>query len=118
MFKEMEAKSEITILSPFGVLLINIPLPDNDINESLEEILQPLSSPVETPTTSQDAADTQVKVEDGLAIEMAQVSSNDKSQEPTGARLIKFQGKEMSKEKALRLYSKYRNMPGSMDWLK
>ena len=118
VFKEMEAKSEITILSPFGVLLVNIPLPDDDIDESLEEILQPLSSPVETPTTSQDAADTRVEVEDGLAIEMAQVSSNDESQEPTGARFVKFQGKEMSKEKALRLYSKYRNTPGSMDRLK
>ena len=32
MFKEMEAKREITILSPFGVLLVNIPLPDDNID--------------------------------------------------------------------------------------
>lgn len=120
MFKEMEAEKDITILSPSGVLLVNVPLPDDDIDESLEEVLQPLPSHVETPTSSQEVADTRVEVEDGLANELPQATSSDESPEPTGTmtQSIKFQGQEMSKEKALRLYSKYRNTTGSMDRLK
>jgi hypothetical protein len=114
----MEAKKDITILSPSGMLLVNIPLPDDDIDESLEEVLQPLPSWVEAPTASQDAGDTRVEVEDGLADELAKASIDESQEEPTGTRLVKFQGQDMSKEKALRLYSKYRNTPGSMDRLK
>ncbi|KDR66334.1 hypothetical protein GALMADRAFT_80973, partial [Galerina marginata CBS 339.88] len=119
LFKAMEAEKDITILSPSGMLLVNIPLPDDDIDESLEEVLQPVPSQVETPITSQEAADTRVEVEDGLADELAQATSIDESQEElVDARMVRFRGQEMSKEKAIRLYSKYRNTPGSMDRLK
>jgi len=66
----MENEQNITILSPFRKLLVNIPLPADDINESLEESFQPL---LLNPTTSMDLRsiqETRVVVEDSLAAEL------------------------------------------------
>ncbi|KAF8150584.1 hypothetical protein B0H34DRAFT_784860 [Crassisporium funariophilum] len=57
-FKDMEAKKDITNLLPSGMLLVNIPQPDNNIDKSLEEVLQPLPYLNKTSTASRDPGDT------------------------------------------------------------
>ena len=69
-FSVMENEQNVTILSPFRKLLVNISLPTDNINESLEESFWPL---LLNPTTSVDLRsiqETRVVVEDSLATEL------------------------------------------------
>jgi len=43
VFRKMEDERNVTILSPSGRLLVNIPLPDINVDESLEEVFHPLN---------------------------------------------------------------------------
>ena len=42
VFRKMEDERNVTIPSPSGRLLVNIPLPDVNVDESLEEVFCPL----------------------------------------------------------------------------
>jgi hypothetical protein len=118
IFKKMEDKRNVTILSPSGNLLVNIPLPDNDVDESLEEVLHPVQPPEGHATaTSEENGEIRIAIEDGLAAEM---DRNESSQQTAGLsnQLIRYQGMEMTKLEALKRRSKYQNSPRSMDRLK
>ena len=68
----METEPNVDLLMPFSVLLFDIPLAEDDINESLENpVISTTSSQLPNPNSSgnpidNDESETRVKVEDTL----------------------------------------------------
>jgi hypothetical protein len=125
LFTTMEDEENITILSPSGQLLVNIPLPSDDVDESIEEILlgtQP-PQPQESSNTNNAtiSSEDQVVIEDAVAAEMVhEATHDDVNHDPANVKSanIIFRGQEMSKIKALSMCSKYRTSAGSTDRLR
>lgn len=81
LFTMMEDEENITILLPSGQLLVNIPLPSDDIDKSVEEILlgtQP-PQPQESSNTNNatSSSEDQVVIEDAVAAEMVHEATHD-----------------------------------------
>lgn len=113
-FNAMETKQKATILSPFGKLLVNVPLPVDDVDESIEDIFHPLPPTFTATADFQSNQETRVLVEDGLAAELKRYTG---SSGKTNRKVI-YKGQEMSKEKALGLRGRERYNPGSTDRLR
>ena len=129
---EMETTTGVDILAPFGVLLFDVPLSEDDIDESLEYPIQPtaLSSPAlmsinPRPTPDQNnhtvESETRVDVEDTLDELASSEFINIPAQPHTGtgfSRTIIINGVEVAKSRALSRYSKYRKHVSSTDRLR
>lgn len=127
--KLLDENKDITILSPAGKLLVNTPLPSDDIDESTEDYVNPQTC--FSPSSSCHADDTetartfndQVELDEMISAEIEcteTVGEVDSSEPSRGAkaRTIIYQGQEMSKVKALGLHSRYRTVAGSTDRLR
>lgn len=124
---ELEQMSGVDLLAPFGVLLFDVPLAEDDIDESLEYPTfhtAASSQPTNTYFNRQDnpieEAETRVEIEDSLD---ELVSSESVTEQPDAPRnafssKILINGIEVSKSRALARYSKYRKHASSTDRLR
>jgi hypothetical protein len=122
--KELEKDPSINIFSPFGTLLVNIPLEDDDEDESQDNLPVaraapevPLEVGLENPRIIE--ADMRVEVEESISQlphnpEVSLAEDHSKSISPT----ILIKGQEVSKARALAQFSKYRKFASSTDRLK
>ncbi|KAF8161442.1 hypothetical protein B0H34DRAFT_673382 [Crassisporium funariophilum] len=116
IFHKLDELEGIDILSPFGTLLVNVPLSDDDVDESLE------APAVASANTNLDARETEMRVdvEDALAAELASTGSN--MDMPAGKKVfnskVLIKGTTKNKARALKEFGKYRNYTSSTDRLK
>ena len=113
---KMETIPGVNLLAPFGILLFNVPLPEDDIDESLE---YPNLLIVPSSASTLPESETRVDVEDTLdelaSSEIAAVAA----QPHTGfSRTIIINGVEVAKSRALSRYSKFRKYTSSTDRLR
>ena len=118
VLKELEKDPNIDIFSPFGTLLVNIPLEDDDEDESQED-LAALEVPLEVGLENSRIieADMRVEVEESIS----QISPNPEASENRSAGIsptVLIKGQEVSKARALAQFSKYRKVASSTDRLK
>ncbi|KAG6905140.1 hypothetical protein DXG01_004635 [Tephrocybe rancida] len=121
ILKEVDVCPGADILSPFGKLLVNAPLDDEDIDESLD-IAEAM--PLDVDFLGSDSESTRVEVEDLIASDL----SEDRDNEPVDTssigtpkgfdRFVTIGGKQILKSRALALRSKYRKKSSSTDRLK
>lgn len=117
----LDKLDDIDILSPFGTLLFDAPLADDDIDESLEApvVTSRISEIIDTGAHDKDM---RIDIEDELATEL--ILSHTEITTDSGASKRKFDSKilingaEKSKAHALKDFTKYRQHAGSMDRLK
>ena len=117
ILKELEKDPNIDIFSPFGSLLVNIPLGDDDEDESQEDFVIPevqAENSAENPRTMD--ADIQVEVEESFSqlTRDSEAASEGLAISPT----VLIKGKEVSKARALAQFSKYQKIASSTDRLK
>lgn len=128
ILSEIEAMPGADILAPFGVLLFDTPFTEDDIDESLEDLVPP-PTPSSQPTNinsgnnSIEELETRVEIEDTLqelaASETVQVvKPGTEISQTKFSRTIVINGTEISKSRALARYSKFRKHAGSTDRLK
>ncbi|KAG5634895.1 hypothetical protein H0H81_000401 [Sphagnurus paluster] len=113
---ELNEIEGIDILSPFGTLLVNVPLSADDIDESLE------APTIASANNDMDAHETEMRVdvEDALAAELASSASN--TEMLAGKRVfnskVLVKGTTRNKARALKEFGKYRKYTSSTDRLK
>jgi len=73
---ELDNLEGIDILSPFGTLLFDVPLADDDIDESLEASSSPGTSDSETTDSRAHETDMRIDVEDEIGAELASSSES------------------------------------------
>ena len=110
---ELDSSEGVDILSPFGVLLFEVPLADDDIDESLEA--PTMTSPNGDITDSE--MDMRVDVEDELGAELSLNTETSTDQRAFNSKVL-INGIEKSKARALKDFSKYRQHASSTDRLK
>lgn len=66
ILQELAENPEVDILAPFGTLLFDVPLTDDDINESLEYPTPSVHGANATPNLGLDDAEVCIEVEDAL----------------------------------------------------
>jgi hypothetical protein len=117
ILKELEKGPNVDIFSPFGTLLVNIPLEDDDKDESQDTLETPELVLRESVTVNlcTDEADMLVEVEESIS-EVADFK--DVSELATGSPTVLFKGKQVPKARALAQFSKYRKVASSTDHLK
>jgi len=108
---ELDSLDGIDILSPFGTLLFDVPLADDDIDESLEVLI---TNGISDSGTHE--AEMRVDVEDELGTELA--SSTEVATQRLFDSKVQIKGAEKSKARALKDFNKYRQRAGSTDRLK
>jgi hypothetical protein len=121
ILQELDQLDNIDILSPFGVLLVKVPLAYDDIDDSLEIYLPSSSLPTSVTTADEDIA-LRIEVEDGLG-ELASVGSDADATlgGPTDRKFdgkISIQGVQVSKARALSRFNWLCKHTGSTDRLK
>ncbi|KAF8810813.1 hypothetical protein BYT27DRAFT_7221830 [Phlegmacium glaucopus] len=114
---KLDKLKDVDILSPFGTLLVDVPLVDDDIDESIEVL--PVGSAKGTANSDTHKMEICVDVEDKLRAELA--SSNTEpittNQKAFDSRIL-IKGFEKNKARALKDFSKYHKYAGSTDRLK
>jgi hypothetical protein len=122
LLHELDNLEGIDILSPFSTLLFNVPLADNDIDESLEAPSSTGTSTEEIPGSKAHEIDMRINVEDEIGAELASLSESLNTETPTNRRIfnpkVLVKGVEKSKARALKDFSKYRQHASSTDRLK
>ncbi|RXW13478.1 hypothetical protein EST38_g12377 [Candolleomyces aberdarensis] len=123
ILKTLEKQGKVDILAPKGVLLFDIPLPSDDIDESLEAVASNSRSKAEDGEEQEMDSEVRVEVEDAL-VDYA----GSQQPSPTSGlsmpsirgfeRTIQLDGKDVSKARVLSMYSKYRKVASSTDRLK
>jgi hypothetical protein len=116
ILSRLEKEAGITILSPHGQLLINVPRDEDDVEDDFDK--NPTSEGLTSNSGSNEAAEFRVEVEDALRLQLDNAELDNSSAEAQANRFITYQGQEMTKVKALGLYSKYRKIPTSTDRLR
>jgi hypothetical protein len=114
ILQELDVSDNVNILSPFGTILFDTPLADDDIDESLEYLAPAFTSTVDEEITESDA-NMRVEVEDALD-DIATMSEHARNFDKE----VTFRGSMTSKARALARFSKDRkhNGPGSTDRLR
>ena len=116
---ELDNSEGIDILSPFGTLLFNIPLADDDVDESLQ--VEAPSSAGNSPDEGTDARtheiDMHIDVEDEIGAELASTTETTVNQRIFNSKVL-VKGVEKSKACALKDFSRYRQHASSTDRLK
>ena len=122
LFKLNELEG-IDILSPFGTALVNVPLADDDIDESLEAPTIVLAN--RTMELDSHESEMRINVEDELAANLASsnlassniASSNTEITKAFDSKVL-IKGTAKNKARALKDFSKFRKHAGSTDRLK
>jgi len=113
---ELDSSEGIDILSPFSVLLFEVPLADDDIDESLEA--PTMTSPNDDITDSRaHEMDIRVNVENKLGAELSLNTETSTDQRVFSSKVL-INGIEKSKARTLKDFSKYRQHASSTDRLK
>ncbi|KAJ2922530.1 hypothetical protein H1R20_g14566, partial [Candolleomyces eurysporus] len=121
-----EGKCGIDILAPNGKMLFEVPLPSNDVDESLESIAFPNERQVDdqedaVPTAAGISnAEMQVEIEDELEVllDRSLAASGPTQTKPAFEHTITIGDKVISKARVLSMFSKYRKKVSSTDRLK
>ena len=113
----LDKLDDIDILSPFGALLFDAPLADDDIDESLEAPV--VASRINEIIDTGHDKDMRVDIEDELAAELAlsHTTDSDASERKFDSKIL-INGAEKSKACALKDFTKYCQHAGSTDRLK
>jgi len=113
----LDKLDDIDILSPFGALLFDAPLADDDIDESLETPV--VASRINEIIDTGHDKDMRVDIEDELAAELvlSHTTDSDASERKFDSKIL-INGAEKSKARALKDFTKYRQHAGSTDRLK
>ena len=124
----LDISEGIDILSPFGTLLFDAPLAEDDVDESLQALNSTQAGNSNEATGSQPEAheiDMRIDIEDEIGAELASLSTETTSTETTGTSnrrvfnsKVLIKGVEKSKARALKQFSKYRQHASSTDRLK
>ena len=129
ILSEIEVTPGADILAPFGVLLFDTPFAEDDIDESLEDLVLPTTHSSQ-PTNinpgrnnSIEELETRVEIEDTLqelaASENVQVvQPGTEISQTEFSHTIVINGIKISKSRTLAQYSKFRKHAGSTDRLK
>ncbi|PPQ82822.1 hypothetical protein CVT26_008090 [Gymnopilus dilepis] len=99
------------ILAPSGTLLFDIPLDDDDVDDSLENLSPETQAESALPS---DETETIIDMEDNLT----EALSEKVPDSTVISHKVAVNGKELSKARALSQYSKHRKFAGSTDRLK
>jgi len=110
---KLDTLEGVDILSPFGMLLFEVPLADDDIDESLEA--PTVTSPDITDSRTHEM-DMRVDIEDQLGAEL--VLNTEMTDQRVFDPKVLINGIEKSKAQALKEFSKYRQHASSTDRLK
>ena len=111
---KLDENPQTDILSPSGTMLFDIPLAEDDIDESLE---LPGPSPAIIHPSNNDA-EARVEVEDALGeLESTEAATTTLQKQKVDAHVL-VDGKLKSKARALAEFSKYRKRVGSTDHLR
>ena len=120
VLNELDDSEGIDILSPFGTLLFDVPLEEDDIDESLEAPSSTITFADEI-TDSESRAheiDMRINVEDEIGADLVfsntEITANRQVFNPK----VLIKGVEKSKARALKDFSKYRHHASSTDRLK
>jgi len=107
---ELDNSEAVNILSPFGILLVDAPLTEDDIDESLEFLPQSTASEItELSSEEMDGSDANTRVEVETALEKF---TTDSAAVRNFDRDITFRGTKTSKAHALARFSKDRKRHG------
>ncbi|KAF8964489.1 hypothetical protein BDZ97DRAFT_1660101, partial [Flammula alnicola] len=118
ILKKLEVTPNVDMLSPLGVLLFDVPLAEDDIDESLEFL--PSESSINTPsnpTENTTATEIRIEVEDALG-ELAASDANAPHTRVLVESKVLIGGSLISKSRALSRFSKYRVTASSTDRLR
>lgn len=121
ILRELAENPDVDILAPFGTLLFDVPLADDDIDESLE-YLTPSVRGANTNATlnlglDDSDAEVRVEVEDALG-ELSTDLDSDVPQRRVVESQILINGKLKSKARVLADFAKYGKHTGSTDRLR
>ena len=113
---ELDNSEGIDILSPFGTLLFEVPLEDDNIDESLE---LPTATSLDDEATDSRAheMDMRIDIEDELGAELTSNTKTTANHRVFNSKVL-VNGIEKSKARALKQFSKYRHHASSTDCLK
>jgi hypothetical protein len=118
ILKELAKDPSIDIFLPFGTLLVNVPLEDDDDDESQEGFAAPeVPSEVGLETPRSIKVDIHVEVEESFS----QLADNPAVSEHLSTSIsstVLIKGQEISKARALAQYGKYQKVASSTDHLK
>ena len=103
---ELDNLKDVDILSPFGILLIDTPLADDDIDKSLEVLVE--ASPNKTPNLDTHEIEMCVDIEDGLGAELAFLNEPVMGNQKAFDSQVLIKGTVKNKARALKDFSKYR----------
>ncbi len=106
---ELDNLKDIDILSPFGILLVDTPLADDDIDESLEVLVE--ASPNETPNSDIHEIEMRIDVEDGLGAELAFLNEPVMGNQKAFDSQVLIKGTAKNKAHVLKDFSKYWRSP-------
>jgi hypothetical protein len=119
VLQELDQLDNVDILSPFGTLLVKVPLAADDIDDSLEFPSFPEGVPTAVSgngNADSDETRMRVEVEDALG-ELADVTQGGPKELAFEGK-IRIQGVEVSKARALSRFNRLRKHTGSTDRLK
>jgi hypothetical protein len=118
ILSEFDKDENVNILAPSGTILFNVPLADDDIDESLEFPSPPPAISDHSATAiDADSAEIRVEVEDALG-ELALEAPAILPQKPIAESVVLINGKMKSKARALADFVKYGKRTGSTDCLR
>jgi hypothetical protein len=115
---ELDNSEGIYILSPFGTLLFDVPLADDDVDESLEAPSSIGNSAKEASDSRDHEIDMRIDVEDEIGAELASSNTETTANQISFDSKVLVKGVEKSKARALKDFSKYRQHASSTDRLK
>ena len=120
---ELAENPNVDILAPFGTLLFDVPLADDNINESLEYPTPSVhgANTDATPNSGLDDAEVRIEVEDALG-ELSTLPDSSTDFDPPQRWVVESQilinGKLKSKARVLADFPKYGKHSGSTDRLR
>jgi hypothetical protein len=115
---ELDNSEGVDILSPFGTLLFDIPLTDDDVDESLEALSFTCNSAEEASDSRDHEIDMHIDVEDEIGAELASSNTEITTNQRIFDSKVLVKGIEKSKARALKDFSKFRQHASSTDRLK
>jgi hypothetical protein len=116
ILQRLDNLDDITILSPFGTFLFNVPLADDDIDESLEA--PTVTSEIGDSDSRAHEANIRIEVEDALSADLVSSNTENTADKTVFNSKVLVKGIEKSKARALKEFNKYRQYASSTDRLK
>ena len=112
---ELDNTEDANILSPFGTLLFDVPLADDDVDESLEAPSPTGNSANKVTESRAHEIDMHIDVEDEIGAELASSNTETTANQRIFNPKVLVKGVEKSKARALKDFSKYQQHASSTD---